>query len=130
MEDPVLTRETLALSLGGEMSATEAARNLAAVATYDHPELAWDFARAHLDALLKQTTFFGRNRYVPDIMRSFPDAARADELEAYVKTKLPPGAFAEAAKTADGMRHLAAVKQRALPAIDAWVKTRVPQPEI
>lgn len=37
--------------------------------------------------------------------------------------------MAEAQRTADLVRHLAAVKQRELPGIDAWVKARVPATE-
>jgi hypothetical protein len=46
-----------------------------------------------------------------------------------VRKNLPEDAMAEAAKVSDRIRHLAAVKQRELPAIDAWVKTRVKSPE-
>jgi aminopeptidase N len=126
VQDPALVRETLALSLGHEMSVSESTRNPARVATEgDHPDLAWDFARQHLDDLMQQTTFFGRNVYLPRLMNGFSDAVRADELEDFVRKNLPAGAFAEAAKTADLIRHLAAVKKRELPGIDAWVKARV-----
>jgi aminopeptidase N len=128
-QDPALARETLALTLSGELSVTESTRNIAEIADNDHPELAWDYARAHMAALLQQVTLFGRNAYVPRIMQSFNDAARADELEEYVRKNLSPDAFAEAAKTADRIRHLAAVKQRELPGIDRWVKERVKLPE-
>jgi aminopeptidase N len=128
--DPALARETLALSLSGEMSTSESTRNVSAVAANEHPVLAWDYAQANIEALLKQVTFFGRNRYVADIMAPFTDAARADELEAYVKKNLPPDAMAETLKTSDRIRHYAAVKQRELPAIDAWVKERVKNPEL
>jgi aminopeptidase N len=125
----VLASETLALSLGSEMSVSESTRHVEFVAT-SHPALAWNFARANMDALLKQVTLFGRNVYVPDIMKAFTDAPRADELEAYVREKFPPDAFAEAAKISDRIRHLAIVKKRELPIIDAWVKERVKNPEL
>lgn len=128
-QDPALVRETLALSLGTEMSVTESTHNVAAIARNGHAELAWNFARANMDALLKQVTFFGRNTYIPDILGAFTDTARADELEDYVRKNSPPDALAEAAKTADRIRHLAGVKQRELAGIDAWVKERVKLPE-
>jgi aminopeptidase N len=127
--DPVLAQETLDLTLAHEMSATEAARNVAAVANNEHAALAWDFARAHTEALLQQTTFFGRNQYLPGIARAFTDAPRAAELENYVHQKLPPDSYAEAAKGADVIRLYAAVKKRELPAIDGWIKERVKLPE-
>ena len=127
--DPVLVQETSALSLAHELSATETARNLALIAANEHPELAWDFARTHANVLLQQTTFFGRDDYLPNIARYFTDAARADELEAYVHEHLPADSFPEAAKAADVIRLYAAVKKRELPAIDSWVKQRVKLPE-
>ena len=46
-----------------------------------------------------------------------------------MREKLPPEAFAEAAKDADLIRLYAAVKKHELPAIDAWVKERIKTPE-
>ena len=130
VQDPALLQETLALSLGHEMSTSESSRNLAQIATEgEHPELAWDFAKQHLSELMKGTTFFGRNSYLPRIAAGLNDAARGDELEQVVRDNLPSGAMAEATRTADLVRHLAAVKKRELPGIDAWVKTRVQSKE-
>ncbi len=128
--DPALAHETLALSLDDEMSVSESTANIERVAAEgEHAALAWDFAREHMPALLKQVTQFGANRYVPGILGAFSDPARADELEEYVRKNFSPDALAEAAKTADRIRHVAAVKQRELPVIDAWVKARVTLPE-
>jgi aminopeptidase N len=127
--DPALAARTLALALGDEMSATEASRNVAAVAANEHADLAWDFARSHTDELFKRTTFFGRNTYLPGIARASTDAQRATELEDLVRQKLPADALAEAAKGADLIRLRALVKKRELPAIDAWIKERVKLPE-
>jgi aminopeptidase N len=128
--DPVLAAETLKLSLGTEMPASEAARNVSRVAfSSEQTALAWDFARDHLPALLETMPFFGRNQYLPRITTAFTDAARADELLACVRAHLTADALTETEKAADLIRHNAAVKQRELPKIDAWVKTRVKLPE-
>jgi aminopeptidase N len=127
--DPNLARKTLALTLGNELSATEAARNVAAVAAEEHPDLAWEFAREHTEALLQRTTFFGRNNYLPGIARVSTDPRRADELEQLVREKLPADALTEAVKGADLIRLYAAVKKRELPTIDTWIKQRVKLPE-
>lgn len=128
--DPALAKETLALTLGSEMSTSEATRNVESVARGEHAALAWDYAREHMDDLLKMVASLGRNTFVPNIMKAFSDAPRADELEAYVRQHLPEDAFPEAAKVSDRIRHFSTVKQRELPAIDAWVKTRVKNPEL
>jgi aminopeptidase N len=127
--DPALARQTLDLTLGSELSATEAARNVMGVASNDNAALAWEFARAHTAALLQTTTFFGRNQYLPNIAQYFTDAARADELEALVREHLPADSLTEAEKGADLVRLNAAVKERELPAIDSWIKERVQLPE-
>ncbi len=127
--DPALAAETLALTLGKELSTSEAARNVALVAANEHPDLAWEFTQANTDALLQRTTFFGRNVFLPGIAQASTNAARATELEELVRAKLPADAFAEAAKGADLIRLRALMKQRELPAIDAWIKERVKLPE-
>jgi aminopeptidase N len=127
--DSALAAKTLALTLGDEMSATEASRNVAAVAFNEHADLAWDFTKVHTDELFKRTTFFGRNTFLPSIAGASSEAARAAELEDLVRQKLPVDALAEAAKGADLIRLRAGLKKRELPAIDAWIKERVKLPE-
>jgi aminopeptidase N len=127
--DPALAQEMIELTLGNEFSATEAARNLAYISANEHPELAWDFARAHTDALLRQTTYFGRNPYLGNIAKNLTDPARAAELEAFVREHLSADFLPETAKAADIIRLYAEVKRRELPAIDAWVQKRVKLPE-
>ena len=83
--------------------------------------MAWDFAQRHMPELLAQVESFRRNTYVPGIMGSFSDSARADELEAYVKDKIGEGAVAKARETAEGIRLRADLKERELPVIDKWM---------
>lgn len=123
--DPALAKQTLALSLTEEMPVIEAARNPAVIAAAgEHRVLVWDFVRQNFPALIKKTSFYGRNYYVPRIMDAFDDAPRADELEAFVKAQLPASAVAVAARTADAIRHRAALKKRELPEIDQWVRNK------
>ena len=118
--DPALAKRTLALALDKDTPTAAAARIVSGVAGR-HPALAWDFAREHADELLAKVTFFQRNLYFPSIAGAFSDAARADELVAFVAKKLPPEAGVEAARTADNIRFRAALKTRILPAVDAWI---------
>jgi hypothetical protein len=91
----------------------------------EQPELAWDFARAHLDALLAKLPALAANSYVPGIFGAFDDAARADELEAFAQKNLPPTVGPSVAKTVDNIRFEAEFKARALPQIDAWWQARL-----
>jgi len=121
--DPALAKRTLAISLTDELPAVENTRNPAAVANQgEHAVLTWEFVQQNFAALMRKTSFYSRNYYVARVMDAFSDAARADELEAFVKANLTAAAIPIAARTADAMRHRAALKQRELPRIDEWIR--------
>jgi aminopeptidase N len=124
--NPALAAKTLELSLTTELIAPEAARIVQRVAhDGEHPDLAWDFARKHLDALFAKLPEIAANHYVPGIFEGFDDAAHADELEAFARQNLPPLANSAVAKAADNIRFRAEFKARALPQIDAWWQARI-----
>jgi aminopeptidase N len=125
VRDPELAAKALALALTNELIAPDAARIVARVSfDGEHPDLAWNFARVHLEALLEKLPANGVNDYVPGIFRGFTDAARADELEAFAKANLPPAVGHSVARAADEIRFQAEFKQRALPEFDAWWKEK------
>jgi aminopeptidase N len=124
--NPALAIQTLSLSLTDELIASDAARLVQHVAhEAEQPELAWAFAREHLDALLAKLPDFAANHYVPGIFEGFDDASRADELEAFARKNLPPVTEPAVAKAADNIRFQAEFKARALPQIDAWWQARL-----
>jgi aminopeptidase N len=124
--NPTLAAQTLSLSLGDELIAPDASRLVQRVAhDGEHPELAWEFARAHLDALLAKVSDLGVNHYVPNLFEAFDDAARADELEDFARKNLPPVVGDAVARSAENIRFQAELKSRVLPQIDAWWQARV-----
>jgi aminopeptidase N len=124
--DADLVQKTLALSLTDELIPTEAAFLVHRVARADeHPDLAWTFAREHLDALHAKLAALAINEYVPELFTSFHETARADELETFAREKLPPATAPSVAKAADEIRFKAELKARILPQIEAWCRERV-----
>jgi len=124
--DPALAQQTLDLSLTDELIAHDAARLVSRVAHEgEQPELAWSFARQHLEALLAKLPSLAANRYVPDLFEAFDNATRARELEEFAQKNLPPAVGTQVAKAADNIRFRAAFKARVLPQIDAWWQARV-----
>ncbi len=120
--DPELAKSTLALSLTDETVPQETTQFVVEVAQAgEQKELAWTFAKEHVKDLLSRLEAFRRNAYIPSILGAFNDAARADELEAYVKANISENALTKARETAEQIRLKAALKQRELPAIDRWV---------
>ena len=81
-----------------------------------------------MQVLLPRVDFFDRNGYVPSILGCFTDAARTDELLAYVKQNFPADAQDRAEEAATVIRFNAASKQRELPALDPWIAARLAQP--
>ncbi len=121
--DPALIKKTLAISLADELPPQHAARIVQRVAGgSEQPELAWEFAQSHIKELIAKLSSFRANDYVADIFENFVDSARAEELESWSKTNLPPDAAPSTAKAADAIRFKAALKDRLLPEIDVWCR--------
>ena len=123
--NPALAARTLELSITEELIASDAARLVGRVAHEgEHPELAWDFARKNLDALLAKLPANAANSYIPGLFEAFDDPARATELETFAREHLPPDVAVAVAKSADNIRFNAEFRARALPQIDAWWQAR------
>jgi aminopeptidase N len=121
---PELAARTLTISLTEELIPEDATRLVRQVGEAgDQPELALDFAKAHLDVLLAKTGSLQANAYIPGLFRPFADAARAEELETFARQHLPPEAAPQVAKAADEIRLNASLKKRLLPDIDAWCRS-------
>ena len=126
--DPELAKATLALSLAKETVPQEASRLVIDVATSsEQQELAWEFAQKHMPELLPLVDSFERNHYLPSIFASFSDSARANELEAYMKTAFPEDALEKAKEAAAAIRLKSALKQRELPVLDRWIANHPPK---
>jgi aminopeptidase N len=120
--DPVLAQTTLDLSLTDETVPQEASDLVPQVANSgEQTDLAWKFTRQHIQELLAKVDSFNRDDYVPSIFGSCSDAARADELKAFVAANVSADAAAKTDETAEDILFKAALKQRELPQIDRWV---------
>ncbi len=81
--DPKLAALTLKISLGDELPTSRAIYLVAKVARQsEHPEVAWEFAKANMKQLLAKTDALAANSYGPGLFTFFSDTARIAELEA------------------------------------------------
>jgi hypothetical protein len=125
--DPVLAQETLELSLTDETVPQEASDLVSQVAGGgEQTDLAWKFTQLHIKELLEKVDAFARDDYVPGILGSCSDAARAPELTDFVAKNVSTDAVGKAEETAEDILFKSDLKQRELPRIDAWVKLRPP----
>lgn len=119
-----LAEKTLALSTTNELVPKMATGLVLRVGEH-HPKLAWDFAKPNLETLFAKLSSIKANDYVPNIFRKFTDVARADELEAFGKSSLPPDAGPMVARGVEEIRQNAELKDRIVPEIDTWCRRQV-----
>jgi aminopeptidase N len=120
--DPKLAAKSLEISLGDELPTSRAIYLVSKVARQsEHPEVAWNFAKAHMKQLLAKTDALGANSYAPGLFTFFSDAARITELEGYAKSDLPPTAAKDVAKAIDEVGFRVELKPRFLAQIASWI---------
>ena len=109
--NPKLIKKTLPISLTDELPTSRAAFLVARVARQsEHPEMAWEFAKANIKTLLAKTDAVGANSYVPSLFTFFSDDPRADELKTYANKNLPPASAPDVAKVIDEIQFRAEFK--------------------
>ncbi len=116
-----LCDRALAIALGDELPARQAAGMAGRVAGSEQPEKAWDFAKANLPALLARVSDFEAARFVPRIFTNFSEASRAAELESFAETNLPPRASRAVALAVDEIRFKSDFRTRALSEAAEWI---------
>jgi aminopeptidase N len=117
--DPALAAQTLQLARASEVPQIIRNEIVADVAESGHVDAAWAYAREQVDALLADMTLYASNRYFGDVLETSASTAHADELEAFVTTRLPAGALVNARRTGDEIRTRAKLKARLLPELEA-----------
>ena len=120
--DPKLVKKTLPIALTDELPTSRAIFLVAGVARDSgHPDIAWEFAKANMKALLAKSDAVGVNRFAPSLFTFFPDDLRADELKSYAKDNLPSASAPEVAKAVDEIQFRAEFKKRLATQLRAWV---------
>jgi aminopeptidase N len=119
-KDPYLAQAALALSLSGEPVETDAASIITRVAQW-HPEMAFDFAAAHAEAVGAKVDGGARNRYIVGLAAESSDASLLPRLTAWAKSNVPRAAYRAADTVISGIRYFSTVKRERMPEIKAWL---------
>ena len=118
--DRTLAQRALELALTDEPGVTNSPAMIGGVAQA-HPDLAFDFALAHLEQVNQRVDASSRSRYFPRLANSSADPAMIAKLGAYAKANLAPEARGDADTSAAGIQYRIKVRSERLPAIDAWL---------
>jgi len=125
VRDPKLIANTLQIALTDELPTSRAVFVVGKVARYaERPDLAWDFAKANMKALLAKTDALSANSYAPSLFTFFSDPERATELKEYAKMNLPPTAAKDVAKAVDEVEFRAEFKKRLAAQLAAALEKR------
>jgi aminopeptidase N len=121
--DPELVKKTLAIALTDELPTSRAIFVVSQVARESgHPDIAWDFARANMKALLAKADALGVYTYAPRLFTFFSDDSRAEVLRKYSKSSLPAASAPEVAKAIDEIQFRSELKKRLRPLVTAWIE--------
>ena len=97
--DSKLVKKSLPIALTDELPTSRAVFLVLRVARESgHSDIAWDFARANMKALLAKNDALGANTYAPSLFTFFSDGSRAQELRTYAKNNLPAASAQEVRK--------------------------------
>lgn len=119
-DDVALAQRALALALTDEPGVTNSPAMISRVAR-THPELAFDFALAHLDQVNARIDASSRSRYFPRLAAASAQPQMIAKLQAYAQANLPDSARGDADSAVAGIGYRIKLRAERLPAIDAWL---------
>ncbi|MGK5056247.1 M1 family metallopeptidase [Janthinobacterium sp. LB2P49] len=119
-DDTALAQRALALALTDEPGVTNSPAMISRVSRR-HPELAFDFALAHLEQVNARIDASSRSRYFPRLAAGSAQPEMITKLEAYAQANLPAGARGDADSSVAGIKYRIKVRTERLPAVDAWL---------
>jgi aminopeptidase N len=119
-EDAALAKRALDLALTDEPGATNTPAMIA-VAGQLHPELAFDFALAHMAAVNERIDASSRSTYYPALAATSHDPAMIGKVNSYAKANLAPTARRSAETAVARIEDRIRVRRDRLQSIDQWL---------
>jgi len=118
--DPASAQRMLGLAASPEAPAGTVASTLRVVA-YNHPDLAWKFALAHVDQPGYPLESLERLSLMPDIASASNDVLRAAELKTYASGHIAASAQQSVVSAIATIQLHARLRAERLPEIDGWI---------
>lgn len=122
-KDATLAQRALDMALTDEPGATNSATMISLV-SYDHPDLAFDFAVAHRERVDTLVSTGSRARYYPYLGMHSDDLKMVDKIQAYADRYLAPSSRRDADVAIAAIRTSAKLRAQRVPQIKAWLAGR------
>ncbi len=119
-KDSALVQRALAMALTDEPGATNSANMIDRVANH-YPDLAYDFAIAHLPQVEKLVDTSSSSRYIPRLAEGSSDPAMLTKLSSYAKAHIAASAMGSTKTALATISYNVKVRTTKLPEIDAWL---------
>jgi len=116
-----LAQHALDLALGDEAPVTMRPALIRSVAEY-FPDMAFEFAVAHAEAINAMLEPDSRNEFIPGLANVSHDPAMIAKLDAYAGAHIPATARQMTVKVEASVVYAAMVRDKRLPEVDAWLK--------
>jgi aminopeptidase N len=122
-EDEALARRALELALTDEPGSTNGPQMIAEVGKL-HPDMTFDFAIGHIDAISERVDTSSRSVYFPFLAASSHEPATIAKIDAYAKARLAPKSRRSAETTVGEIKDRIRVRNERLHAIDEWLASK------
>jgi len=119
VKDKTLAQRALDMALTDEPGATNSAGMIGAV-SWQHPEMAYDFAMAHRAQVDKLVDSTSSSRFYPALGGSSFDPAMIGKIKTYEAT-ISPGSRRPADTVIANIEYRMMIRKDRLPAVDAWL---------
>jgi aminopeptidase N len=121
--DPALARRALDLALTDEPGTTVSSGLISAVSG-GHPDLAFDYALAHREAVERLVDASSRSRYLAGLGSRSADPAMVEKLTRYAERHMTPQSRAPADRAIASIQDRLRVRRERLPDITRWIEAR------
>lgn len=119
-KDKTLAQRAMEMAMTDEPDVTVSAGMLGGVAA-QHPDLAFDFAIAHMTQVNTRVDAPSRSRYFPGLAGGSADVAMINKLGTYADANLAPESRRNVDIAIASIKYRIKLRAERLPAVDAWL---------
>jgi len=119
--DKALAQRALDMALTDEPGATNGAGMISAV-SWEHPDMAFDFAVAHREQVDKLVDTTSRARYYPGLGSGAYDLAMVDKIRAFADKYIAPTSRRSAETAIASIQTRLKLRAQQLPQVEAWLR--------